>query len=76
MSTTHQSLRLSPAEIEQFMELGFVKVEGALTAELAERCARHCLELAGIDENDPRTIPKLQEGRVPFERAHDDPRVN
>jgi len=75
LSISNANASLTQADIDRFIHEGYVKVPHALTPELAERCARNCLALAGIDENDPATLPELEMGRVSFERGPNNPDV-
>ncbi|RCV59924.1 phytanoyl-CoA dioxygenase, partial [Marinitenerispora sediminis] len=55
---------LTRAEIEEFVEYGFVRVPGAVPADVAERCRTELWQATGCDPDDPAawTEPVIRRG--------------
>lgn len=72
---------LSGAQVEQFIEDGFVRLEGAFSAELARQCLDDLWSAMGLSPDEPArwTSPVVRLGfmaQPPFVAAANTPRLN
>lgn len=71
---------LSVTQVDEFLEYGFIRVEGAFPGEVAAECRAICWQETGCDPNDPATWtePVIRLGscaQEPFRAAANTPRL-
>lgn len=71
---------LSATQVDEFLEQGFIRVEGAFSGEVAAECRAICWQETGCDPNDPATWtePVIRLGscaQEPFQTAANTPRL-
>ncbi|MFG3041750.1 phytanoyl-CoA dioxygenase family protein [Streptomyces sp. NPDC048330] len=72
---------LSALQVEEFIDNGFVRVDGAFPSEVAAECRAMCWQETGCDPDDPETwtepVIRLSNcAQVPFRRAANTPRLH
>lgn len=81
MTRVHAMADLSPAEIDQFIEQGYIRLEHAFPRELADECREFLWRGTGCDPGNPATwaqpVVRLGYlGQEPFRRAVNTPQLH